>query len=128
MMLDSLGINLRYLRVHTQREQELIDDLMASLAGVREASPLRGQLDRLIRLGHHKPVPLKALDRPDYGHMGDPEVTREIAHTALAVRLHEVRNRLDIVLGDLGRVVSTGALVGLALVCVTHICCLVRGL
>jgi hypothetical protein len=52
--------------------------------------------------------------------MGDTEVTRQIPHTALAVRLHEIRNRLDIVLGDLGRVVSTGALIGLALVCLTH--------
>ena len=115
MMLDAFRVDPRHVLLDTQRTQEAVDDQVTPAAVVGEVAALAGEEDRAIGFGMNQAVALQAADRVVDGGVGDTQPVGEVNRTRLALRLDQIRDQLDIVLGDLVAMIAARAAEGFRL-------------
>ena len=112
MMLDAFRIGGGGFFVDTDRQQEPVDGVVPFFAGGGEPPAFGSQFDGPIRLGGDQLLSLETLDRLDHGDMRDPETVRKVGDTTCARVVDDLRDGFDVILGDLGGVVASCALIG----------------
>ncbi len=111
MMLQALGINRRDLGRHPDGQKEPIPHLMAYAARLCQTADLARELDWPVGFGCHQTVSLKPADGPDHRHVAHRKTFGKVTHSAFIRSINQVRDRLDVVLGHLTRMIATGPLV-----------------
>ena len=109
MVLDPLRIRLGDSRGYAERRQEADDELVPRPRFLRQPAAGVGEKDGAVGLRGHEAGALQPLDRPIHGDMRDRETTGDVDDPRLPFRLDEVGDQLDIVLGELLRMVVARA-------------------
>ena len=95
----------------TQLAQKLLNDFVTVLRTRCKSATSTGQLNRLVRFGRNISVPLQPHDVVVHRRVRDVEMPNQIGRFADTTFIDRLGNRLHIVLGNLGRVITTGPIV-----------------
>ena len=104
MVLEALGIGLGRFRIKADRDEEAHDELVPRLRPCGEFCPGLGEEQAAIGPCLDKPVALQPGDRVRDGRLGNAHAPGEIDRPRLALGTEQIRDQLDIVLGDGGSV------------------------
>ncbi len=110
VMLDPLGIVLRDIRRHANRQQEGVHQDVPLTGFFRQFAPSIGEKNAAIRLRCNQTLSSQPLHCSRYRYVADPQPLRQVDRPRFALFLVERLDELDIILRLLPLMILAGPL------------------